>query len=38
MFLRAYESRSRYQEGRNVSTWLFTIAYNLCRNQYRSNA
>lgn len=38
VFLRAYESRSRYQEGRNVSTWLFTIAYNLCRNQYRSNA
>ena len=38
VFLRAYEARSRYQEGRNVSTWLFTIAYNLCRNHYRSNA
>lgn len=38
VFLRAYEARSRYQEGRSVSTWLFTIAYNLCRNQYRSNA
>ena len=38
VFLRAYEARSRYQEGRRVSTWLFTIAYNLCRNHYRSNA
>ena len=38
VFLRAYEARSRYQEGRSVSTWLFTIAYNLCRNHYRNNA
>ena len=38
VFLRAYEARSRYREGRSVSTWLFTIAYNICRNHYRSNA
>ena len=38
VFLRAYEARSRYQEGRRVDTWLFTIAYNICRNLYRSNA
>ena len=38
VFLRAYEARSRYQEGSDVSTWLFTIAYNICRNHYRSNA
>ena len=38
VFLRAYEARSRYQEGRSVSTWIFTIAYNICRNHYRSNA
>ena len=38
VFLRAYEARSRYKEGRKVDTWLFTIAYNLCRNHYRSNA
>ena len=37
-FLRAYEARSRYQEGRKVDTWLFTIAYNICKNHYRSNA
>ena len=38
VFLRAYEARNRYQEDKNVSTWLFTIAYNICRNHYRSNA
>ena len=38
VFLRAYEARDRYQEGRQVDTWLFTIAYNICRNHYRSNA
>ena len=38
VFLRAYEARSRYHEGSNVSTWLFTIAYNICKNHYRSNA
>ena len=38
VFLRAYEARDRYQEGRRVDTWLFTIAYNICRNHYRSNA
>ena len=38
VFLRAYEARSRYQEERKVDTWLFTIAYNICRNHYRSNA
>lgn len=38
VFLRAYEARDRYREGRKVDTWLFTIAYNICRNHYRSNA
>ena len=38
VFLRAYEARNRSLEDKNVSTWLFTIAYNICRNHYRSNA
>lgn len=37
-FLRLFEARDRYVEGRRVDTWLFTIAYNLCRNRYRRNA
>jgi RNA polymerase sigma-70 factor (ECF subfamily) len=38
VFLRAYEARNRYQKEYRVDTWLFTIAYNICRNHYRSNA
>ena len=37
-FLRLFEARDRYVEGRDFATWLFTIAYNLCRNRYRRNA
>lgn len=38
VFLRAYEARNRYEDGRKFDTWIFTIAYNICKNQYRSNA
>ena len=38
VFLRAYEARNRYQKEYRVDTWLFTIAYNICKNHYRSNA
>ena len=37
-FLRLYEARDHYEEERDFATWLFTIAYNLCRNRYRRNA
>ena len=37
VFLRVYEARNRYQEGSNVATWFFSIAYNLCKNAYRHN-
>lgn len=37
-FLRLFEARDRYVEGRDFAIWLFTIAYNLCRNRYRRNA
>jgi len=35
VMLRLYESRSRYKVGENVATWVFAMAYNLCKNQYR---
>ncbi|MBQ8047827.1 MAG: RNA polymerase sigma factor [Prevotella sp.] len=38
VFLRLYESRNRWREDGNVATWMFTIAYNLCKNTYRHNA
>ena len=34
-FVRVFESRARYEPRSKVSTWLFTIATNLCRNQAR---
>lgn len=37
VFMRMYEARDTYAEGSSVATWLFTIAYNLCKNTYRHN-
>jgi RNA polymerase sigma factor (sigma-70 family) len=34
-FVRVYESRHRYQPTAKFSTWLLTIAINLCRNLAR---
>lgn len=34
-FVRVYQSRARYRPTARFSTWLFTIAVNLCRNRAR---
>lgn len=34
-FVRIYESRQRYEPTAKFSTWMFTIASNLCRNLSR---
>jgi RNA polymerase sigma-70 factor, ECF subfamily len=34
-FVRVYQSRQRYRPAARFSTWLFTIAANLCRNRAR---
>ncbi len=34
-FVRVYQSRLRYRPKARFSTWLFTIAANLCRNRAR---
>ena len=34
-FLRLWSSRERYLSGKCFSTWLFSIAYNLLKNEYR---
>ena len=35
-FLRLYAARESYRKGRNFRAWLYTIAYNLCKNQLRN--
>ena len=35
VFLQVYKSRARYQATAKFSTWLFTIARNLCLNEIR---
>ncbi len=35
VFLQVYKSRARYQQTARFSTWLFTIARNLCLNELR---
>ena len=34
-FMRVWSSRERYMSGADFSTWLFSIAYNLVKNEYR---
>ena len=36
-FLRVWTARKQYAEEQDFRTWLFTIAYNLCKNVYRTN-
>src|SRR5581483_9224303 len=35
VFVQVWKSRSRYQRTAKFSTWLFTIARNLCLNELR---
>ena len=35
VFLQVYKSRARYEQTAKFSTWLFTIARNLCLNEIR---
>lgn len=35
VFLQVYKSRARYERTAKFSTWLFTIARNLCLNEIR---
>lgn len=37
-FLRVHRARARYDSGRKFSTWIYTIASNLLKNEYRNQA
>jgi len=34
-FLKIVEKPHQFQIDKNFSTWIFTVAYNLCKNEYR---
>ena len=36
-FVRVWTSRTSYSASQPFRTWLFSVAYNLCKNTYRSN-
>ena len=35
-FLRLYAARKKYHEDNSFRAWLYTIAYNLCKNHHRN--
>lgn len=35
LFLKIINNADAYMEGRNFSTWLYSIANNMCKNEYR---
>jgi RNA polymerase sigma-70 factor (ECF subfamily) len=37
VFLHVFSARKTFDEKCNFASWLFTIAYNLCRNAFRSS-
>lgn len=36
-FMRAWVSRQQWKAGKEFLPWLFTIAFNICKNEYRHN-
>jgi len=38
LFLKVIQHRQKFDETKKVSTWLYAIATNLCRNEYRNTA
>src|SRR5690606_14852806 len=37
-FLRVHRARERYDSNRKFSTWIYTIASNLLKNEYRNRS
>ena len=35
IFIRVLRSADRFEQDRNFRTWIYTIAMNLCKNEYR---
>lgn len=37
-FMRVLQAAERFEEGRTFRPWIYSIAHNLCKNEYRRNA
>ena len=35
LFIRVLENHASFDSGRKFSTWLYSIAHNMCKNEYR---
>ena len=38
LFIRILDNRTAFDSSRKFSTWLYSIAYNMCKNEYRRQA
>lgn len=38
IFLKVIESPNAYDSSRNFSTWFFSVAHNMCKNEYRKQS
>jgi RNA polymerase sigma-70 factor (ECF subfamily) len=38
LFIRILDNRTAFDSSRNFSTWLYSIAHNMCKNEYRRQA
>jgi RNA polymerase sigma-70 factor, ECF subfamily len=38
LFLKLITNPNHYQRGRNFSTWIYSVANNMCKNEYRKQA
>jgi RNA polymerase sigma-70 factor, ECF subfamily len=38
LFLKLITNPRHYQKGRNFSTWIYSVANNMCKNEYRKQA
>ncbi|MBK8290912.1 MAG: sigma-70 family RNA polymerase sigma factor [Flammeovirgaceae bacterium] len=36
LFLKVLDNPSRFDSSRNFSTWIFSCAHNMCKNEYRN--
>lgn len=38
LFIKIMEKQGQFESGRKYSTWMYSIAHNMCKNEYRKQA